>query len=114
MKYIFSFICFTISLMAEQNSLLNTKVAASSNQKDVILIEPSKRAQDFMQAYEILKKGKSPQSIFFHISNGSVISNVLEMTSMNNGTLLLFKITTNTGAKFELIPIENLLSISQL
>ncbi len=115
MKYPLLLFSFFTTILAQEN--LNIEVpknyaAASSSQKDVILIEPSKRAQDFAQAYEIIKKGKSPQNILFHLSDGRKISNVSELSPMTNGTLILFKITTNMGSKFELISIENILGIS--
>jgi len=116
MKHLLLLLSFFITALAQENLKIETPqnyVAASNSQKDVILIEPSKRAQDFAQAYEIIKKGKSPQNIFFQLADGRKISNVAELVPMTNGTLILFKITTNMGLKYELISIENILSISQ-
>jgi len=107
-----------ISVFAQENEIptktMPQTAAISGDQKDVIVIDPKERSQDFAEAYEIIKKGKSPQSIIFHLSDGRALTNVTEMSAMKNGTLILFKIATNMGVKIELVPIESLLSISQL
>jgi len=116
MKYSLLLLSFFITVFAQENLNIEAPknyAAAFNSQKDVVLIDPSKRAQDFIQAYEIIKKGKSPQNIFFHLSDGRKISNVAELVPMTNGTLILFKVTTNMGSKYELISIENISSISQ-
>ena len=116
MKTFFILFIFFSALSAQEVPKI-TSIASSvsnSNQKDIIVIDPNQRSQDFTQAYEIIKKGKSPQSIFFHTSDGKSITNVVEMMPMNNGTLILFKVMTTMGTKYELIPIEQLVSISQL
>lgn len=110
----FFLLCLCATLFAKEVEHSNITIPSISEQKDVIVIEPKQRAEDFSEAYEMMKRGKSPQKIVFHLSDGKSLTNVLEMKAMKNGTLLLFKINTSVGNQYELVPIENLITISQL
>ncbi|PIS00768.1 MAG: hypothetical protein COT84_05855 [Chlamydiae bacterium CG10_big_fil_rev_8_21_14_0_10_35_9] len=101
------------SCFANEPSIAKPQLGALIDQKDVIVIDPSQRAQDFLEAYEVIKRGKSPQKIQFHLSDGRSLTNVLEMKPMKNGTLILFKISGSMGNQYELVPIENLVNITQ-
>lgn len=113
MKPLF-FLCFLTFAFAKDPKPVEVLPPSILEQKDIIVIEPKLRAEDFLEAHELMKRGKSPQKIVFHLSDGRSLTNVLEMKVMKNGTLLLFKINTSVGNQYELVPIENLLTISQL
>lgn len=82
--------------------------------KSYISIDAKKRAEDYLKAYELLRKDKPSSRIFFKLTNGSSISNIADVQIVENGTLILFKTTTTQGFKYEIVPVEEISSLGHL
>jgi len=68
-------------------------------------------AQDFQQAYDMLKKEKTAGKVYFQFSDGSSIGNIIDMTTMANGTIVLFRYNSSQGIKFQIVKIEDILTL---
>jgi len=79
-----------------------------------MIIDPKMRAQDYEQAFEMLRKEKTTAKVFFQLQNGSTISNIIDMTLMANATLILFRFNSTQGIRFQLVKVEEIAAISYL
>ncbi len=78
------------------------------------VIDPKMRAQDFKEAFESLRKEKTAGKVFFQLTNGSTISNIIDMTLMANYTLIMFRFNSTQGIRFQLVKVEEIASISYM
>lgn len=86
--------------------------AADASTKSTLLIDAKARASDYVQAFEMLRKDKPTLKIMIHMAGGSSISNVTEISSTANGTLVLIKSASTTGNKYQIVPIEEIKELS--
>lgn len=82
--------------------------AADPSSKSTLLIDAKARAGDYVQAFEMLRKDKPTLKIMIHMASGLSISNVTEISSTANGTLVLIKSASTTGNKYQIVPIEEI------
>ncbi len=75
-------------------------------------IEPHARALDYQQAFEQLRKEKTSGKVYFQLTNGNTISNIIDMTLMPNSTLILFRFNSTQGIKFQTVKIEEISSLN--
>lgn len=87
---------------------------SEGNIKSVMMIDPKERASDFIKAFETLRKEIAPNKIFFHIAKGSAINNVMDLSLMENGTLLIFRVSTPQGPQYKIVPVEDVLDVSHV
>ena len=80
----------------------------------VFVIDPKKRADDLKKCFETLKKDKPSSRIFFKLKDGSTIANILDITPLENGTMIIFKTSSTQGTKFIIAPIEDIDKIGHL
>ncbi len=85
---------------------------SEGNVKSLMMIDPKERAADFIKAFETLRKEISPAKIYFHIIKGSPISNIMDVSLMENGTLLIFRVSTSQGPQYKIVPIEDVLDVT--
>ena len=85
-------------------------VAAAAD-KSILSIDPKNRASDYVQAFELLRKEKPSTKINLRISTGGPLV-LSELTASSHGTLLFAKVSTNSGAKYLIIPIEEIVEIA--
>ncbi|NGX40166.1 MAG: hypothetical protein KR126chlam1_01511 [Chlamydiae bacterium] len=90
------------------------EAAAATSARSVMIIDPKDRAADYMKAFQLLKTEKSTAKVYFTIAGGVEISNVIEMTAMPGGTMVLFRYSTPQGVKFQAVEIEDILGIHHL
>lgn len=79
--------------------------------RSTMIIDPKSRAGDYQKAFDLLRQEKSTSKVVFELADGSKISNVIEMKLMPNDTLIIFRYSTPKGIKFQVVEIENLVSI---
>lgn len=72
------------------------------------------RASDYKEAFEALKKEKTSAKVFFQLSDGSTISNIIDMSLTGNGHLVLFKFNTQQGIKSQVVPVEQIVQLSYM
>jgi len=86
-------------------------VSQEPSVRSSMIIDPKQRAQDFQQAYDMLKKEKTAGKVYFQFSDGSSIGNIIDMTTMANGTIVLFRYNSSQGIKFQIVKIEDILTL---
>jgi len=86
-------------------------VSEMATSRSVMIIDPQKRADDYIKAFDFLRQEKSISKIFFKIAGGQKISNVIDITPMPGNTLIIFRYNTSQGIKFQVVEIENILGI---
>lgn len=87
-----------------------TREAPSSS--SYLLIDPKSRAADYAQAFDLLRKEKAPEKIYFGLSDGTMLSSIIEMTPMPNSTLILFRYNpASQGVKIRVVRIEEIASV---
>jgi hypothetical protein len=97
---------------AEQKQLAQTQQAAISQRgPEVMVIDPSIRAQDFKEAFTYLMQYKAGSPIFFELQDKEKLYNVLDISLMKGGSLMIFKINTTQGMKYRVIKVEDIFSI---
>lgn len=94
------------------NAAEDTSASASEAMKSYMSIEPKARALDYSQAFDMLRKEKATGRVFFKTKNGDIISNIIDLTLMNNGTLIFFRYNTSQGIKHQVVNIEEIVSLS--
>ncbi len=76
-----------------------------------MIIEPKARAQDYTQAFELLRRERPALKINIQTSSG-ILANVAELSFAENGTLMLIKIPFSQGSKYLIVPIEDIKEIA--
>lgn len=75
-------------------------------------VDLKERANDYKEAFETLKKEKGVGKVYFQIVNGATITNIIDMTLTGNGHLILFKFNSPQGIKFQVVPVEQIATLS--
>lgn len=76
-----------------------------------MIIEPQARALDYQQAFEQLRKEKTSGKVYFQLTNGNTICNIIDMTLMPNSTMILFRFNTTQGIKLQTVKVEEIVSL---
>lgn len=85
--------------------------AATQEFRSSLIIDPKSRAHDYTQAFELLRREKPTLKINIQTSNG-ILANVAELSSAENGTLMLVKVPFTQGTKYQIVPIEDIKEIA--
>ena len=73
-----------------------------------MMITPASRALDFQQAFEQMRAEKSTGKVYFELSDGTIISNIIDMHVMQNSTLILFRFNSNQGIRYQVVKVEDI------
>jgi hypothetical protein len=85
----------------------------SSPSSSYISIPIKDRALDFQQAFDLLKKEKTSGKVYFQFSDGSSISNIIDITLLPNNSLVLFRFNTNNqGIRLQVVKVEDIVGLS--
>ena len=87
---------------------------ATTETKSVMMIDIKARTSDLISIYTNLKRDISPSKIVFELSNGEVVSNIIEITPSANATMMLLKSSSNKGIKLQSVFTEDIKGISTL
>jgi len=90
------------------------EASKSTQGRPVMTVDPQKRAQDYIQAFELMRKEKTSNKVLIHLTDGSSLTNVIEMAAIGNGTLIHFKTNTPQGIKIQIVEVEKILSITHI
>lgn len=102
-----------------QQKALAAQVTAQPQQQQqnrptqVMMIDPTIRAGDYKQAFDYLKKEKAGAAVSFELTSGEKISNIMEITLMPGGSLLIFRLNTSSGVSYRVVKIEDIASVGQ-
>lgn len=94
----------------EKTTLTPAKAAAAET-RTALLIDPRARSKDYVEAFELLRREKPALKINIQTSQG-LLANVAELTSADNGTLMMVKVPSNQGTKYLIVPLEDITEIS--
>lgn len=123
MKYAIA-VCVLSTLFLHAEDAKETKLSGSSttttpamppprsDTMSYITIDPKSRAADLKEAFEYLRRERTSQKVSVHFSNQPAISNILDFTLMQNGTIILFRYNTTQGIKYMMTNIEDITGIS--
>ena len=86
------------------------KGSASSS---YISIPIKDRALDLQQAFDLLKREKTSGKVYFQFSDGSSISNIINITLLPNNSLILFRYNSNNqGIRLQVVKVEDIVGLS--
>ncbi len=112
MKSLFLLLLAATSLSAQE--VLPEKAAVASvpdTDKSVLFIDPKSRGNDYVQAFDLLRKDRPSVKINLRTVTGAALS-ISELSASANGTLLFAKVPSNSGAKYVIVPIEEIMEIA--
>ncbi len=122
MKVVFPLLLMASSVCAQENAgggvpPLTPDLPLTPNQKNGVtqnymLISPQERASDYQKAFEQLKKEKTTAKVYFQLSDGSTISNIIDMNLLPSSTLILFRYNSSQGVKYQVVKIEEITNLS--
>ncbi len=113
---VFSAEAIDLKKLKEQKMTSSAELAAAQNQtsRSIMTIEAKKRAEDYLKAYQLIRQNNPSSRIFFKLANGTTLTNIADVTVLENGTLMLFKTTTTQGLKNDVIPVEEIIALGHL
>lgn len=88
--------------------------AMKSSMSSYMSIDPAFRAADLKEAFDLLRRETTSNKIALNLSNGEQITNMVEFTPTQNGTLIIVKYNSLQGVKELIVPIENISGLAQL
>lgn len=98
--------------LTENESSTHKAVAAkesqSGGQSEIMIITPESRAQDIVSAFQFLRKMSAGTKIAVKLTNGSLLTEIMDMEVMPGGTMIIFKVTTMKGQQYRVEKIENI------
>lgn len=81
---------------------------ASTNNKSIFVIDPKARCNDYVQAFETLRRDKPTLKITIRTNSGTTYSNVSDLTASQSGSLLFIKTLSTQGTRITIVPVEEI------
>lgn len=69
-------------------------------------IDPKLRASDYKEVFDCLRKEKAQNKVYVKLADGSMVTNIIDMSAMGNSTVFLLKYNTPRGIKIQAIELE--------
>ncbi len=85
--------------------------AKALGETSVVIVDPLVRAQDFKEAFNYLNQYKAGSPIFFALQNGEKLYNVLDLSVMKGGSIVIFKMNSIQGQKIKVVKTEDIVSL---
>ena len=82
--------------------------------KSWIQLTPAQRGADYIQAFNLLKKEKGTDKVYFQLTDGSQITSVVEITPMTEYSLLFIRYSSPQGMQSRIVPLENIAALGTL
>lgn len=79
-----------------------------------IMIDPKSRASDLKEAFDLLKREKTAPKVLIQLSDGSSLSNIVDLSIASSGTLLIIKINGAQGLRYQIVAVEDVSFLSHL
>ncbi len=90
---------------------LPAAAAAAINDKSIMIVDPKARANDYVQAFDLLHKDKPTLKMMVRTA-GALFQNVTELSASPGGTLLYLRVLSNQGMKIQIVPVEEMMEIN--
>jgi hypothetical protein len=114
MKY--PMIFFAAASLAAQEAPPATPAPAISSgisgNKSILVIEPKSRANDWVQAFDLLRRDKPTLKIMIRTYSGMTLANVTDLTVAHGGTLFIVRVLSNQGSKYQILPVEEIVEVA--
>lgn len=98
-----------IAQAAGQNKPTPENKGGSTN--DIMIVDPKEVAQDWKQAFNMLKV-KQTGGIIFHLATGEKISEIVDIDALQGGYLMFFTIKNLHGLQYKIIKTSEIVSLS--
>lgn len=98
---------------AQPSKEMDLKTAAAAmipriGQSEIMMINPEMRSQDIQESFQYLKKVSPSSKVAVKLVSGVLISDILNMQLMKGGTMIIFRINSIKGQKFQVVKIEDI------
>ena len=100
-------------LIADDNPSDSTVFSPNAKHHSMA-IDPKLRACDYKEVFECLRKEKAPNQVYIKLSDGSMLTNIIDMSATTNSTVFLLKYNTPQGIKIKAIELERIHGIGYL
>lgn len=119
MKIILAFSIIAQSLLAQEApksvvpapSIAPALSTAMEGNKSMMVIDPKARAEDYIQAFDLMRKDRPILKIAVRTTS-TLLTNVTEISATSGGTLLLVKVLSNQGSRMQIVPLEEMMELS--
>lgn len=88
-----------------------TNFPLTPQSKSLITLDAKARANDYVHAFDMLKKDKPTLKIMVRTTSNT-FSNVTDIAATQGGTLLLVKLLSTQGSRIQIVPIEEIVEIN--
>lgn len=75
---------------------------------EVMIINPETRAKDLQESFQYLKRMSPASKLAVKLNSGTLIADILDMQLMTGGTMIIFRINSIQGQKFQVVKIEDI------
>lgn len=86
--------------------------ALTNNNKSFMMIDPKVRANDYVHAFDLLRRDKPTLKIVIRTTSGMTFFNVTDLSVTQGGTLFLVKFLSTQGSKTQILPVEEIVEIA--
>jgi hypothetical protein len=108
MKSSFKYLALTLAPLA----LFAEEEASSPKQpSSQYAIDGKSRAHDYLQAFDLLKKEKTANKVQFVLKDNSLITNIIDIQLMEQGSLMVFRFNTTQGIRYRVVPLEEIVRL---
>ena len=87
--------------------------AATTRSSEILIIDPAARAKDLQGAFQFIRQSNPGVKLSVKLTSGEHLTDILSIDPMEGGTLVIFKLNTLHGVKYQVEKIENIDSIIQ-
>ncbi|MBI3211335.1 MAG: hypothetical protein HYZ47_01440 [Simkania negevensis] len=85
-----------------------SKEGGGTGGNEMMLIPSAMRAKDLQEAFGYLRQMTPSGKIGMELQDGSVITEILDLKVMSEGTMIIFKINSVQGVKFRAVKVEEI------
>lgn len=94
--------------LAEMEAVAAAKDSSQKGSTEMMIISPEGRAKDIYAAIEFLKQHAPTSKPSVKLTNGGTITGIMSVDVMPSGTIIIFKIASLKGLKYQIEKIENI------
>ncbi|QVL57685.1 MAG: hypothetical protein KFB93_01015 [Simkaniaceae bacterium] len=98
----------TKSPLAEMEKAAAAKDASIKGSTEMMIISPEGRAKDIQAAIKFLKLHAPTAKPSIKLTDGAIIKGIVDIDVMPGGTLVIFKVASLKGLKYQIVKIENI------
>lgn len=109
--FLFTMLLLSTSLYAKKEVHHARAADSKKNAVETILVPAAARSKDIVEAFQFFKKVSKASQIDLKLTNGAYVENIIQMTPMENGTIIIIQKSTVKGERYEAINVEDIEAI---